>query len=68
MVIDSLKLEASSNTTMIDLNVFSTSSKDAKIQLLIQFLHGKVVIAWVNIHPFAPLNQVEEICFKINKL
>ena len=32
MEIDSLKLNSGSNKTMMDLNVFSTLSKDAKIQ------------------------------------
>lgn len=32
MEIDSLKLDTGSNKTMMDLNVFSTLSKDAKIQ------------------------------------
>ena len=47
MEIDSLKLEASSNKTMMDLNVFSTLSKDAKIQFteLKYFGYSKMLIS-----------------------
>jgi len=45
--IDSLKLDASSNKTMMDLNVFSTLSKDAKIQFteLKYFGYSKMLIS-----------------------
>ena len=47
MEIDSLKLDASSNKTMMDLNVFSTLSKDAKIQFteLKYFGYSKMLIS-----------------------
>jgi hypothetical protein len=47
MEIDSLKLESESNKTMMDLNVFSTLSKDAKIKFteLRYFGYSKMLIS-----------------------